>query len=305
MGVVSRAGLSRPEYSQTIFRLSTITNQKPMKNQLFTLALLLISAASFAQTAADEAAIKTAVVQETKAAYALQQAEHDACFSNVASAFIASNNRSGYQVFSGATSLSSVFGGKPREVNPRLENATFKFYGPNAAFVTYDQYLYDKPSKEVRMMEKQNGQWKVGSSVSLWDYSQNKFEEDAVRKVLETETRAFHEANGELLRAQWSTKPYAERQHANLEAALGVPYVKGDKLTSFADAYMKTLKPSGQTTRVSDYDVHISGAMAWATFTQERLDKAGTVLAKQREIRVLERETAGWKIVFLGLQEMK
>ncbi len=276
-----------------------------MKTKLITLALLLIHAASFAQTAADEAAIKTAVVQETKAAYALRQAEHDAVVIDKATAFRASNNRSGYQVFGSDATLTSVFGSKPREVNPRLENVTFKFYGPNAAFVTYDQYLYDKPSKEVRMMEKQNGQWKIGHSVSLWDYNQNKFEEDAVRKVLETETSAFHEAKGDLLRAQWSTKPYAERQHANLQAALGVPYAKGDKLTSFADAYMKTLKPSGQTTRMSDYDVHISGATAWATFTQERLDKAGVIVAKQREIRVLEREPSGWKIVFLGIQEMK
>ena len=127
----------------------------------------------------------------------------------------------------------------------------------------------------------------------------------AIKTTLETETRAFHEANGELLQAQWSTKPYAERQQANLEAALGAPYAKGDKLRSFADAYVKTLKPSGHTTRVSDYDVHISGATAWATYTQEKLDKAGTVLGKQREIRVLEREATGWKVVFLGLQEMK
>jgi len=127
----------------------------------------------------------------------------------------------------------------------------------------------------------------------------------AVRNTLDTETLAFHEANGELQRAQWSTKPYAERQHASLEPALGVPYVKGDKLTSFADAYLKTLKPSGLTTRVSDYDVHISGAMAWATYTQETLDKAGAVTRKQREVRVLERETAGWKIVFMGQQAMK
>ncbi len=86
---------------------------------------------------------------------------------------------------------------------------------------------------------------------------------------------------------------------------MGVLYVKGDKLASFADSYMKTLKPSGLTTRVSDYDVHILGAMAWATYTQETLDKAGAVTRKQREVRVLERETAGWEIVFMGQQAMK
>jgi hypothetical protein len=141
--------------------------------------------------------------------------------------------------------------------------------------------------------------------ISAASFAQSATDEAAIKTTLETETRAYHEAKGDLLRAQWSTKPYAERQHANLEAALGVPFVKGDKLTSFADAYMKTLKPSGQTVRFTDYDVHISGAMAWATYTQEILDGAGKVVGKQREIRVLEREPSGWKIVFLGFQEMK
>jgi NAD(P)-dependent dehydrogenase (short-subunit alcohol dehydrogenase family) len=42
----------------------------------------------------------------------------------------------------------------------------------------------------------------VDSDESLWDYGQNKFVDDAVRKVIETETRAFREANPELLLAQ-------------------------------------------------------------------------------------------------------
>ena len=44
---------------------------------------------------------------------------------------------------------------------------------------------------------------------------------------------------------------------------------------------------------MSDYDVHISGATAWATYTQKTFDEAGTVMDKQREIRVLEREPVG------------
>ena len=141
--------------------------------------------------------------------------------------------------------------------------------------------------------------------ISADTFAQTSTSKTAVRTVIETETRAYHEANSELLRAQWSTKPYAERQHANLEAALGMPYVKGDQLRSFGDTYFKTLKPSGQTVRMSDYDVHISGTIAWATYTQELIDGTGNLVSKQREIRVLEREPAGWKIVFLGLQPMK
>ena len=141
--------------------------------------------------------------------------------------------------------------------------------------------------------------------ISAASFAQSSADETAIRTVLETETRAFHEANGDLVRAQWSAKPYVERQHANLQEITGAPFLKGDRMRTFADGYMKTLKPSGHTVRMSDYDVHLSGATAWATYTQEEVDGAGTVVGKQREIRVLEREPAGWKIVFLGLQPMK
>lgn len=56
--------------------------------------------------------------------------------------------------------------------------------------------------------------------------------------------------------------------------------------------------------RFLDYDAHISDATAWATYTQEEVDEAGRVAIRQRQIRVLEREAAGWKIVFMGFQDM-
>ena len=134
--------------------------------------------------------------------------------------------------------------------------------------------------------------------------AQTSTNEMAVRQAIETETRAYQEANYALLMAQWSNKPYAERQQANLQPT-GAPFLKGDNLRAFGNSYFKTLKPSGNTVRMSDYDVHISGETAWATYTQETVDGAGKVQDKQREIRILEREADGWKIVFLGFQEMR
>lgn len=126
----------------------------------------------------------------------------------------------------------------------------------------------------------------------------------AVRTVLETETRAFLSANPTLMLAQWSDKPYAERQHASLVPMLKAPYLKGPTLKPITETHMKGLKPSTRTRRITDYESHISGNMAWATYTQEELNEAGAVVGKQRETRILERETAGWKIVFMSLQPM-
>ena len=62
-------------------------------------------------------------------------------------------------------------------------NMIFKFFSPEMAFVTWDQYNSDQSmktyhvSKETRIMEKQNGKWKIGNMTSLWDYK-NTINED-------------------------------------------------------------------------------------------------------------------------------
>lgn len=281
--------------------------------KLFFFSLLLwcgttVIAQKSVRSAESEAAIKAVVAQTTRDAYALRQAEYDASFADPTRTFRAYNNRSGYQIAPAQAPLTTAFGTKPRDMNPVLENFTFGFYDPDAAFVTYDQYLYgkdQKPSKEIRMMERRNGLWKTAHLVALFDYGQNPFEEASVRKVIDTETRAYHEANPTLVSAQWSDKPYVERLQSDFVQPLGTPFLKGENLRAFADSHLKTVKPSGHTVRLSDYDVHISGATAWASFTQEELDASGTVVKRGREMRILEREAGGWKLVFLGLHAMK
>jgi len=62
--------------------------------------------------------------------------------------------------------------------HPKVErrNMIFKFYNPNLAFVTWDQYNSDSDmktyrlSKESRIMEKQNGLWKIANMTAYWDY---------------------------------------------------------------------------------------------------------------------------------------
>lgn len=94
----------------------------------------------------------------------------------------------------------------------------------------------------------------------------------AVRKVVEAETRAYLDANAALMLAQWSDKPYVERQHASLIPMLKVPFLKGPTLKPMVGSYMKTIKPSTHTRRQSDYEAHVSGDMAWITYTQRCLD---------------------------------
>ena len=127
----------------------------------------------------------------------------------------------------------------------------------------------------------------------------------AVRKVVEAETHAYLEANAGLMLAQWSDKPYAERQHASLTPMLKVPFLKGPTLKPMTESYIKTQKPATYTRRQIDYESHVSGDMAWVTYTQEDVNEAGAVFKKERNLRVLEREATGWKIVVLSFQPME
>jgi len=62
--------------------------------------------------------------------------------------------------------------------HPKVErrNMIFKFFNPNLAFVTWDQYNSDSEmktyrlSKETRIMEKRDGLWKIANMTAFWDY---------------------------------------------------------------------------------------------------------------------------------------
>ncbi|GAB3639601.1 Cif family virulence factor [Spirosoma arcticum] len=290
-----------------------------MKTSFLVLILTFasVTVTTFAQSSADETAIKKVIEAQTTAGYARDEKAYLSHLANtpyISRVGIYPGNEVTKLVgddFRKAITETIAKPGEPIKDKVTRENWLIRVNG-NSAFVVFDQHNArpdgtTRHSVEERYLERMNNEWKLVNVTVLvgTENGQNKLEEDAIKKVLETETRAYHEANGDLLQAQWTNKPYAERQQANFQEPLGTPFLKGDKLRAFSNSYFKTLKPSGHTVRMSDYDVHISGATAWATYTQEEVDGTGTVVGKQREIRVLEREPVGWKIVFLGFQAMK
>jgi len=56
------------------------------------------------------------------------------------------------------------------------KNIMYKFFGANVAFLTFDQFNSDPGirgflhSKETRLMEKVNGNWKIVAVSAFWDY---------------------------------------------------------------------------------------------------------------------------------------
>jgi len=126
-------------------------------------------------------------------------------------------------------------------------------------------------------------------------------EEAAVRQVIDAETKAYHEANIAVWGSNWATTPYIERQDEKLRKMANTPYLKGQTLQKGYEAFGKTHKPTGLNPVVSDYESHVMGNMAWATFTQEDRRADGAVAQKQRTLRILERINGQWKIVMTSL----
>jgi hypothetical protein len=126
-------------------------------------------------------------------------------------------------------------------------------------------------------------------------------EEAAVRQVIDTETKAYHEANLAVWGSNWATTPYIERQDEKLRKMANTPYLKGQALQKAYEEFAKTHKPTGLNTVVSDYESHVAGNMAWATYTQEDKKADGSVGQKQRSLRILEKINGQWKIVMLSL----
>ena len=169
-----------------------------MKKLLFVIWGASLGASVGAQTTGEEEAVKALVLEETKNAYAINEQEYNKNWVKAPHTYRAWNSRTGYDIKQGWEAiekerLAAFKVAKAREINPIMENMVFKFYGNEACFLTYDQYLYgkeSKPTKEVRVLEKHNNAWKIAAVVALTDYSQNKFEEGLVRKSIEAETPA-------------------------------------------------------------------------------------------------------------------
>lgn len=144
--------------------------------------------------------------------------------------------------------------------------------------------------------------WLVGLTTV---FAQTTNDAGLVRQVIENETRAYLDVKPDVMRASWADKPYIERQQDVLKALTGgAPYLKGEPLLRFGDTYMKTATNNHHQLRISDYDAHLSGDMAWATYTEEEVDPTGAVVRKNRNVRILERGATGWKMVFQGIKKL-
>jgi len=159
-------------------------------------------------------------------------------------------------------------------------------------------------SKQVAatyVFQRRNGKWMFVSSQQTNIATPTSEDQAAIRQVIDTENKAYHEANLAVLGSNFATTPYIERHDEKLRKMANTPYLKGDALQKVYEAFPKTHKPTGLNAVVSDYESHVSGNLAWATYTQEDKKADGSVAQKQRFLRILEKINGQWKIVMTSL----
>ena len=144
-----------------------------MKTKFFTLALLLMGAASFAQTSADETAIKATIEQES---VAFHQRKADKTLSYWAAVPYVSHNytEKGVGYVRGYSTLSKAMKGymaKHPEVDKSLyKNHAYQIHiNGTSAWATFISDATDGSRKsqtyDARYLEKINGTWKLISVI--------------------------------------------------------------------------------------------------------------------------------------------
>src|SRR5690606_21647570 len=171
--------------------------QTPRRHSLTLVALLLVGlflAACGANNAAEQSeaalqqekdAVLATIEKETESFFARDYDNWKSTYVQEDYAFQAWSNRDGtFDSSVGWENIDNTVGKyihenpEPASSHPIVErkNTTFKFYDDDVVYLTWDQFNSDRKgevffhSKEVRLMEKIDGVWKIVCVSAFWDF---------------------------------------------------------------------------------------------------------------------------------------
>ena len=120
---------------------------------------------------------------------------------------------------------------------------------------------------------------------------------EAIKALIEKETKAFFEIDKATWSASWVQEPYAFWSFADttdVNSFSGWQAIE----RGFAD-YFRTAKPSKASVDRTWHDIKVFGNGAYARFTQKVNDNSRR--PPQAEVRVLEKVKGEWKIVCVSV----
>jgi hypothetical protein len=132
--------------------------------------------------------------------------------------------------------------------------------------------------------------------ISIGSYGQKK-DIDAIKALIERETKAFFDIDKATWSSSWVHEPYVFWSFAD---TTDVNSFSGWQAIDqgFSD-YFRTAKPSKATIDRTWHDIKVFGNGAYARFTQKVNDNSRR--PPQAEIRVLEKVKGEWKIVCVSV----
>ncbi|MDB5121261.1 MAG: hypothetical protein JWN56_2479 [Sphingobacteriales bacterium] len=143
----------------------------------------------------EKTAIRKVIENETKSFFERDYNSWAQNYAHTDYAFQAWSNRDGtFDANVGWTDINDQLGkyisDNPEKTHPVVErkNMLFKFFDENLAYLIWDQFNSDLDkknfhhSKEVRLMEKINGQWKIVCVSAFWDHK-NPIPADRLRLI--------------------------------------------------------------------------------------------------------------------------
>jgi hypothetical protein len=131
--------------------------------------------------------------------------------------------------------------------------------------------------------------------------SSSKNDSDAIKSVIEQETKAFFEIDKQSWQDSWAHSPYAFWSFADttdVNSFSGWENIE----KGFAD-YFRTAKASKAEIDRTWLDIKIFGNGAYARFTQHVKDNSAR--PPQAEVRVLEKINGQWKIICVSVIAME
>ncbi|NJM24828.1 MAG: nuclear transport factor 2 family protein [Bacteroidia bacterium] len=124
---------------------------------------------------------------------------------------------------------------------------------------------------------------------------------EAIKSVIERETKAFFEIDYDTWKNHWVHAPYAFWSFADTTDVNS--FTGWDQIHAGFAEYFKTAKPSTAKIDRNWLEFRIYGSGAYVRFTQ--LVKDDIRRPEQAEVRVLEKENGQWKIVCVSVIAMQ
>ena len=128
-------------------------------------------------------------------------------------------------------------------------------------------------------------------------------EEEAVKKVIIAETEAFWDKDFQKLSNCWAQEEYVRVvgwwEHGGISVRKGWSVIGARMHKQITEHPEK----NHQNVTRENFNVRVSGNMAWATFDQYGTDtgeKAMDMPGLSYETRILEKHNGQWKIVYVG-----